>query len=135
MNDWNAGVDPRLEPQDDERQILIDKVEDLQAEVDQLRRYCKEWVCEACETCFPDPPHPGVLCVVCPKCRGLAMPYPLWEVRKMMGQRDALLDALRLVVFSADCGDPEEIHDHTTIMTVSRKKIESARALIGQVQP
>ncbi len=65
----------------------------LKGEVEQLRAEVREWICESCNTVYPGPPQPGVMCVICPRCGGNTMPRPSAEIRALKGDNERLCQA------------------------------------------
>ena len=69
---------------------ITDALRALQAENERLRAETREWVCESCMTCYPGPPRPGLMSVICPKCKGLTMPHELYKRKIVESERDSL---------------------------------------------
>src|SRR5690606_24494787 len=70
-------------------------------EIDLLRREVREWMCDRCNTVYPDPPQPGIWCVQCPWCGGDTAPRGVierrqleQEIERLRRERDAALDVL-----------------------------------------
>ena len=57
---------------------------DWVAEIDALYEKATngEWLCEKCNTVYPGPPQAGLMCVMCPKCRGTTLPRTIAERRQ-----------------------------------------------------
>ena len=53
----------------------------LQAENEALRQEVREWLCESCNWVYPGPPQPGVMCVICPRCKGFTGPFTSTKLR------------------------------------------------------
>jgi len=79
-------------------------VNQLQAEVAELRAEVKEWLCEKCNFVYPGPPQAGWRCVICPKCGGSTAPRLTVESSRLQARLESAVGLLK-VAKCPSCGE------------------------------